>query len=279
MTDRPPDGHDEPATDDPVMLAVLANSGRESALLSPDQEKLLDDWMAGALSTEDAARAAVLVSRNALAAERVLECRLLAAAASGPPVPESLSSHVLSRRAPPSSAASRPWWTTFGRWQWMGIAGALAVASVLAVAVVPLLQGLHVVPVQVAMVTIGDRDALFEPSDIRRRDGAPPPPAADLRFRDVEIPTSVLERLLAPPSSSQAPVVARELETYLPTGSDEPIRLIVDRALRQRVESQRGEPRIAVRLYDLADPRSAALRRLVDTLPDTGRAYLLTTVP
>ena len=49
-------------------------------VLSADQERLLDDWVAGRLAPEDAERAAALVKQNTLAAERVLERRLLEAA-------------------------------------------------------------------------------------------------------------------------------------------------------------------------------------------------------
>ena len=73
MNARPPDGSDEPEAVDQVMLAVLSNRGRDATLLSADQERLLDDWVAGRLAPDDAERAAALVRQNALAAERVLE--------------------------------------------------------------------------------------------------------------------------------------------------------------------------------------------------------------
>ena len=90
MNARPPDGSDEPEAVDQVMLAVLSNRGRDATVLSADQERLLDDWVAGRLAPDDAERAAALVRQNALAAERVLERRLQAAASESPPVPQQL---------------------------------------------------------------------------------------------------------------------------------------------------------------------------------------------
>ena len=87
MNARPPDGSDEPEAVDQVMLAVLSNRGRDATALSAEQERLVDDWVAGRLAPDDAERAATLVRQNALAAERVLERRLQAAASESPPVP------------------------------------------------------------------------------------------------------------------------------------------------------------------------------------------------
>ena len=70
MNARPPDGSDEPEAVDQVMLAVLSNRGRDATLLSAEQERLLDDWVAGRLAADDAERAATLVRQNTLAAER-----------------------------------------------------------------------------------------------------------------------------------------------------------------------------------------------------------------
>ena len=87
MNARPPDGSDEPEAVDQVMLAVLSNRGRDATALSAEQERLVDDWMAGRLAPDDAERAAALVRQNALAAERVLERRLQAAAGDSPAGP------------------------------------------------------------------------------------------------------------------------------------------------------------------------------------------------
>ena len=106
MNARAPDGSDEPEAVDQVMLAVLANRGRNATVLSADQERLLDDWVAGRLAPEDAERAATLVKQNALAAERVLERRLQEAARGSPPVPQELTARVLG--AERGAEGSRP---------------------------------------------------------------------------------------------------------------------------------------------------------------------------
>src|SRR5258708_39311428 len=105
MTVRRTGGRGQPEAREQVMLAVLSNPGREAIVLSSDEERLLDDWVAGRLAPEAAERAARLVKRNALAAERVLERRLLAAARQSPAVPQSLAGRVL-RAAPPAEAST-----------------------------------------------------------------------------------------------------------------------------------------------------------------------------
>jgi hypothetical protein len=62
------------------MLAALMNRGHDTALLSAEQEKLLDDWMADRLPVADVDRAEALAKNNVFAAERILENRLMAAA-------------------------------------------------------------------------------------------------------------------------------------------------------------------------------------------------------
>ena len=106
MNARPPDGSDEPEAVDQVMLAVLSNRGRDATVLSAEQERLVDDWMAGRLAPDDAERAAALVRQNALAAERVLERRLQAAASESPPVPQQLTAQILKASAPPKASAA-----------------------------------------------------------------------------------------------------------------------------------------------------------------------------
>jgi hypothetical protein len=279
MNTRLPDGQDPPEADDPVMLAVLANSGRSSTPLSADQEQLLGDWVAGRLAPDDAARAAALVRQNALAAERVLERRLQAAAAESPPIPQALSARILQAGIPPRPSAMTAWWRALGRRQWMGIVGAAALASILVVAGMPVLQQMMSgSPLQVAMVTIGDRSPLFEASDLRMR-GTAPAPAADQRFRDVEVPTALLRELVATGQPKAA--VTREIERYVlgpgATG-DRPLRVIVDSALKQRLETAGGD-QTPVRVYDLTDPRSAEIRNLVGLPRNNERAFLLTIRP
>ena len=283
MNARPPDGSDEPEAVDQVMLAVLSNRGRDATVLSAEQERLVDDWVAGRLAPDDAQRAAGLVRQNALAAERVLERRLQAAASDSPPVPQHLTAQILTPSAPPKSSAVGAWWRSLGsRWQWTSIVGAAALASILVVGGVPVLQ--HMIsgggPLQVAMVTINDRGPLFEASDLRMRGTTPPGPATGERFRDVEMPTALLKDLVATTGQAKS-ATAREIERHvLGAGetADRPIRMIVDSSLRQRIDAA-DRDRMPVRVYDLNDPRSADIRRLVGLPPANERAYLLTVRP
>ena len=284
MNARPPDGSDEPEAVDQVMLAVLSNRGRDATPLSADQERLLDDWVAGRLAADDAERAAALVRQNTLAAERVLERRLQAAASESPPVPQQLTAAILKASEPPKASAVGAWWRSLGRWQWTSIAGAAALASILVVAGMPVLQ--HMMsgggPLQVAMVTINDRGPLFEASDIRMRGtGTPPSPPTDQRFRDIEVPVSVLRRVLSVAATPSA-AAAREIDPYLPAPRDasgQPVRLVVDAALREKVDALQAGDRVPVRIYDLRDPRTADIVPVIGSLPDSGRVYLLTVKP
>jgi hypothetical protein len=282
MNARPPDGSGEPEAVDQVMLAVLSNRGRNATVLSAEQERLVDDWMAGRLAADDAERAAALVRQNALAAERVLERRLQAAASESPPVPQQLTAAILKASAPPKTSPMGAWWRSLGRWQWTSIAGAAALASILVVAGMPLLQQMMSGgPLQVAMVTINDRGPLFEASDLRMRGTTPPPgPATGERFRDVEMPTALLKDLVATTGQPKS-ATAREIERHvLGTGetADRPIRVIVDSSLKQRIDTD-DRDRMLVRVYDLGDPRSAEVRNLVSLPPANERAFLLTVRP
>lgn len=281
MNARAPDGSDEPEAVDQVMLAVLSNRGREATVLSADQELLLDEWVAGRLAPGEAERAALLVKQNVLAAERVLERRLLEAAKQGPPVPQELTARVLKASPPPKASPAGSWWRSFGRWQWAGIAGAAALAAIVAVVGVPLWQQTlqDSGSIQVAMVTINDRNPLFEPSDIRMRGPGPQPgPVVEQRFRDVEVPTGILKGLSAAAASSRN-AASREIEPYLSlSGDGRPSHVILDSALKAKIDASDVE-RMLVRIYDLEDPRAGDIRPLVGPLPKGRRIYLLTLKP
>src|SRR5215831_17326009 len=283
MTLRPTEGSEEPEAVDPVMLAVLANRGRNATVLSPEQERLLDDWVAGRLAPEAAERAAELVRRNALAAERVLERRLLDAAHRSSPVPQALEARILGGAPAARSSTLAGWWRSLGRRQWLGVAGVAALACIAALAVAPMLQQTmrEGAPVQVALATFTDRTALFEPSDSRVRGGGPPPSPADQRFRDVDIPLPVLKALIA--TAAQPSIAAsRDIVAYLPAGADAgkaPVRVIVDSALKDKVVADDARERMPVRIYDLKDPRAADIRNLIAGAPDNMHAWLLTLKP
>jgi hypothetical protein len=282
MSAHPPEDSDEPEAVDPVMLAVLSNRGRDGTPLSADQEGLLDDWVAGRLAPEQAERAAALAKRNTLAAERVLERRLLQAAKQSPPAPQDLERRVLQATPLPRIEAPANWWRSLGRWRWQGLAGALALAAIVAVVGVPLwqqtMQGGE--SMQVAMVTINDRNPLFEPSDVRMRGPGPQPgPVVEQRFHDVEVPTSILKGLVAAATSPRS-AASREIEPYLSmSGDGRPAHVIVDSALKAKIDAGGDAERMLVRIYDLEDPRTADIRPLVGPLPKGRRIYLLTLKP
>ena len=281
MSAHPPDGSDGPEAVDPVMLAVLSNRGRDATLLSPDQERLLDDWVAGRLAPEQAERAAALAKQNTLAAERLLERRLLEAARQSPTVPQDLEERVLKAAPLSRISAAAGWWRSLGRWRWQGLAGAVVLAGVVAVVGVPLWQQtMQGGSMQVAMVTINDRNPLFEPSDVRMRGPGPQPgPVVEQRFHDVEVPTSILKGLLAAAASPRS-AASREIEPYLSmSGDGRPAHVIVDSALKAKIDASADGERMLVRIYDLEDPRAADIRPLVGQLPKGRRIYLLTLKP
>jgi hypothetical protein len=282
MSAHPTDGSDQPEAVDPVMLAVLSNRGRDATLLTSDQERMLDDWVAGRLAPAEAERAAALTQQNSLAAERVLERRLLEAARQSPPVPQELEARVLRAGLPPKAAPSGAWWRPLGRWQWTTIAGALALAAIVAVLGVPLWQQVMQSgdSLQVAMVTINDRNPLFEPSDLRTRGPGPAPgPVVEQRFHDVEVPISILKGLLAAAAAPRS-AASREIEPYLSmSGDGRPAQVIVDSALRAKIDAAVDGERMLVRIYDLEDPRTADIRPLLGPLPKGRRIYLLTLKP
>jgi hypothetical protein len=282
MSTRPTDGDRDPEAVDQVMLSILSNRGRSAAVLTPEEERRLDEWVEGQLAPDAAERAMALAKQNTLAAEHVLERRLLKAAQQGPAVPQDLTARILKFDTPPRTTASGGWWRALGGWRWPSIAGAVALASIVALVGVPLwqqtMQGGG--SIQVAMATISDRNPLFEPSDVRMRGSAPQPgPAVEQRFHDVEVPTRILKGLLAAAAAPRSDA-SREIASYLPKGGDgRPSQVMVDSALKAKIETSDGRERMFVRIYDLEDPRAADIRPLVGPLPKGRRIYLLTLKP
>ena len=165
----------------------------------------------------------------------------------------------------------------------MSIAGAAALASILVVAGMPVLQQMMNGGGRVAGGDGDDRRSrpLFEASDLRMRGTTPPPgPVTGERFRDVEMPTGLLKELVAATGKPRS-ATSREIERYvLGTGesADRSIRLIVDSSLKQRLDTA-DRDRTLVRVYDLDDPRSADVRSLIGLPPGSERAFLLTVKP
>ena len=120
MDDRDTIGmSDDSPTTDRAILTALSHRQGDSTPLSPDQERLLDGWVAGRLSSFDADRAADLAKHNVFAAERILERRLISAANEGPAVPRNLAARVLRASRPPTSVTRRIFkWPTPSGWRW-----------------------------------------------------------------------------------------------------------------------------------------------------------------
>jgi hypothetical protein len=82
------------------MLVALSHHQGDSTPLSLEQERPLESWVAGSLSSIDADRAAELAKHNVFAAEHVLERRLISAANEGPDVPSTLAARILRASRP-----------------------------------------------------------------------------------------------------------------------------------------------------------------------------------
>jgi hypothetical protein len=272
----------EPKPLDEALLLALGSHRRGGEPLTFDQEQLLDEWIAGRLPPENAERAAELTRRNTLAAERVLEARLLAAANEGPRVPLDLAARVLNRSRAPEprrTPAFRLQWPRLGLWQWSGVGA--AVAATIAVAVFGL-QTWREAPrsdrIQIAMVTMDDRAAPRV-----RSLGPQTQPSPEGAYRDADIPADLLRRVIAAGTSGgERSIAGAELAPFLPTSTAIPggrPRLLIDSAIANRLAADRSARNIPVRIYDLADARSAEIRRRVSAPPGEGPSFLLTLKP
>ena len=194
---------------DRAMLTAISHRQRDNTPLSLDEERILDNWIAGALPSRDADRAVELTKHNKIAAERILERRLIAAANEGPDIPSALSARILRASQPshfqiaaserivfseaafarldastvsPSLNLRAPWsprpgsifnlrWPSFSAWQWSGLGAAAAAFAVVVV------FGFQIWPAQlrsdqnfqIAMVTLDDRSILIEEPRYRTR--------------------------------------------------------------------------------------------------------------
>jgi hypothetical protein len=155
----------------------------------------------------------------------------------------------------------------------LGVAGFLAMAVVVAVAIMPLgrwpLRG--GATAEVSMATIRDRSVLLAD------DGQ--------RYRDVDVPMPVLRAVLkaaqAGSTAGSTGVPARDVEPFLPDGGsgNGALRLIFDPQVELRMQDDPERTRLLVRIYDLSDRGSARIRDMLGGVPDGGRAYFLTLRP
>jgi hypothetical protein len=106
-------------------------------------------------------------------------------------------------------------------------------------------------------------------------------PAEKPAFKDVEVPTRVLQRL--PRKAAHGATLAYpEIAPFIiGPGRDRghPFRIIVDSALIKEIGANAGHPTMTIRVYDLDDPRLAELRKII-AVPSSDRpVYLLTVKP
>jgi hypothetical protein len=285
--DRP----DDLRPTDRAMLVALAHHQGDSTPLSLDQERLLDGWVDGRLSSIDADGAAELAKRNVFAAERVLERRLISAASEGPGVPVALAERILRASRPPVPVEASRFnlrWLTFRWWQSSGVGALAAAAAAIAV------FGFHFwqqqlrpeQTFQIAMVTLEDRSVLAErvrrtrgPQEPSPRTSSGPGYVED-RFRDIDIPTNLLQRAIASASNNKEAVEHSELMNFLRAQNNaynSHSRVLIDSALADSV-SKKSDQRDStnVRVYDLGDPRAGNIRSKIEPPPEDAHVLFLT---
>ena len=245
MEDKHPIGmSDDLQPIDRAMLLALSHRQRNSTPLSLDQERLLDSWIAGRLPQIDADRAAELTKHNKFAAERILECRLIAAANEGPGIPSALTARILKASRTPKTRAGGIFklrWPTLNGWQWSGLGAAVAATAVIAVFGFQVWQTRLQTDqsFQIAMMNIEDRSVLSEGARRTRGPQAPTPShssekPSESRYRDVDVPTALLRRAITSASTNKGDVEHSELMNYLRAQNDEfdnQARILIDSAL------------------------------------------------
>jgi len=267
--------------DDGSLIAALFNRRRQWLPLSPDQIRIVDEFVAGRLAGEAAAAAERLVRENAFAAERVMERRLLEQAESSPAPSRALAEGILKKAenaATRRSPVKRPLGVAWLSWRTVGVVGVTAAAMVLGGELLlnpvrsPTGTGYEAKEannnpndpasaVQVAMATIANRDLLLEPSDVKLRGEAgrsstgnvnprKAPETSDSvvpRFYDVDVPSDLLAGWMARArAASQIPSaelapLVGGLQTFKPSQN---IAILFDEALRTRIaETPPGVPK------------------------------------
>lgn len=259
--------------DDGSLMAALFNRRRRWLPLSPDQTRIVDEFIAGRLAGEAAVAAERLVRENPFAAERVLERRLLQQAESSPAPPRALTESILGsaeRAATRRSSVKRPLAAAWLSWRTVGLVGVAAAAMVLGGELLlspgrgPTGTGHEVKEasnnpsdpassVQVAMATIAKRDLLLELSDAKLRGetgrsstgNANPRKTPETlsesvvpRFYDIEVSSDVLAGWMARArAGSQIP--AAELAPLVgglqTFKSSQNAAILFDEALRSRI--------------------------------------------
>jgi hypothetical protein len=283
---------------DRAMLLIISHRQRDTAPLSADQERLLDTWMAGRLSAVDADRAAELAKHNLLAAERVLEHRLIAAANHAPAVPNALSARIL--RTAQSEKRSRPSrlfnlrWPTLTGWQWSGLSAAAATIAVVVImygqwdqnqmSIASRSQIQSNQSFQIAMVSLDDgrlrrtRGSKQSATSPDASSGQIPP---GIPAQDLEVPAALLRRAIDSVMTDKSETEYSELMGYLRAKDDRldgRSVILIDIALADRVpEKTTEQTSIQIRAYNLDSPLAAAIRNKIK-IPQTEKHSILLTL-
>jgi len=276
----PIDGPDELPLTDWAMLVALSHHQRDSTPLSPDEERLLDGWLDGRLSSIDADRAAEFVKHNVFAAERVLERRLVSSANEGAGVPGTVAERVLRASRP---RRTRLRWPTFRWWQLSGLGAFAAALAAIAIFGPPLWHQRPVQSLRIAMVTVEDRSVLAE--GVRRTRGLQPPgpptssgrESVKHRFRDINVPTALLQRAIRSSANDEGAAEHPELMSFLHAQNDtynDQARILIDSALADSLQGA-TEGVTKIRVYDLDDPRDANIRSAIRPPPEEGHFLFL----
>jgi hypothetical protein len=143
---------------------------------------------------------------------------------------------------------------------------------------------------QIAMVTVEDQSVLSV-GPRRTRGISNPSQSADATrpengtksghdyFRDVDIPTALLQRAITSASTGKSVVEHTELMNYLRSQSDtfdNRARILVESTLAGRLAKPDERPVIRVRVYDLDDPRAAIIRSKIKGIQPDAHLILLT---
>jgi hypothetical protein len=199
-----------------------------------------------------------------------------------------LAGRVLRASRSPGTRTTRTFnlrWPTFSTWQWSGL-GALAAATV-AIAVFGFQfwqQQLRPEQrFQIALVTLEDRSVLAE--GVRRTRGPqasaePTRTQESVKYRDIDIPTDLLQRAITSASNNKGAVEYSELMNFLRAQIEAfnyEARILIDSELADSISQKSGQrDETQVCIYDFDDGRAANIRSKIKPMPVDGHSLFLT---
>jgi hypothetical protein len=99
------------------------------------------------------------------------------------------------------------------------------------------------------------------------------------RFRDINIPTALLQRAITSASNNKGAAEHSELVNFLHAQNDtynNQARILIDSALADSLSKKFQRDRTEVRVYDLDDLRAANIRSKINPPPEDGHFLFLT---